>query len=131
LWYVLNTVDGDVVDSVMDEIDFGGDRAAAIVGAAFVEDHLTHYIRSKMVSDNALQNKLFAPGAVFGDFGTKINLGYLMGDAASDNQKVKLEFFDHDDLHKPVVQFVTAVRCLLALFTLHVRQVWKTAEPPF
>jgi hypothetical protein len=71
LWYVLNTVDGDVAESVMDEIDFAGDRAAAIVGAAFVEDHLTHYIRSRMVSDGALQNKLFSPGAVFGDFGAK------------------------------------------------------------
>ena len=57
----------------------GSDRATAIVGGAFVEDHLTHALKSKMIEDGKLTEKMFSPGRAFGDFGAKIDLGYLIG----------------------------------------------------
>ena len=69
----------EVIDDLFDEIDFGSDRATAIVLAAFVEDHLTHFIRSRLVKDDRLQQKMLGPGGACGDFGTKINLAYLFG----------------------------------------------------
>ena len=42
----------EVIDDLFEEIDFGSDRATAIVLAAFVEDRLTHFIRSRLVKDD-------------------------------------------------------------------------------
>jgi hypothetical protein len=70
---------GEVIDNLFQEIAFGSDRATAIVLAAFVEDHLTHFIRSRLVKDDRLQQKMLGPGGACGDFGTKINLAYLFG----------------------------------------------------
>ena len=57
----------------------GSDRATAIVGGAFVEDHLTHVLKRKMIDDEKLIDRIFSPGRAFGDFGAKIDLGYLIG----------------------------------------------------
>jgi hypothetical protein len=43
--WIMALGDLDDVDQIFDEIDFGSDRATAIVLAAFVEDHLTRFIR--------------------------------------------------------------------------------------
>jgi hypothetical protein len=53
-------------------------RATAVVGATFVEEHLTYALQSRMVSDEGVIEERFAPGRVFGDFGAKIDLGYLI-----------------------------------------------------
>ena len=57
----------------------GSDRATAIVGGAFVEDHLTQALKSKMVNDEKLIQEMFSPSCALGDFGTKIHFGYLIG----------------------------------------------------
>lgn len=57
----------------------GSDRATAVVGGAFVEDHLMHALKSKMVQDDKLTGEMFSAGHGFGDFGVKIHLGYLVG----------------------------------------------------
>jgi len=64
---------------VKEEMEGLSHRATAVVGGAFVEEHLTYVLQSRMVSDHQLIKKRFAPGQVFGDFGAKIDLGYLMG----------------------------------------------------
>jgi hypothetical protein len=76
--WALDDID-EVIDDLFEEIDFGSDRATAIVLAAFVEDHLTHFIRSRLVKDDRVQKKMLDPGGACGDFGTKINLAYLFG----------------------------------------------------
>ena len=57
----------------------GSDRANAVVGGAFVELHLTHFLKSRMVKDKKVAEEMFAPGRAFGDFGAKVDLGYLIG----------------------------------------------------
>ena len=78
-WMTIGNIDDNLIDEIMDEIDFGSDRATAIVLAAFVEDHLTQFVRSRLTKDERLQERMFGPGAALGDFGLKINLGYLCG----------------------------------------------------
>src|SRR5262245_14762304 len=55
------------------------DRAAAIVAATFVEDHLTRLLRRNLEQDDKLLDQLIRPGGPLGDFGVKIDLGHLMG----------------------------------------------------
>ncbi len=64
---------------VEEEMEGLSHRAAAVVGGAFVEEHLTHVLQSRMVRDEKVIEERFAPGRAFGDFGAKIDLGYLMG----------------------------------------------------
>jgi hypothetical protein len=47
----IGNFDENLIDEVMDEVDFGSDRATAIVLAAFVEDHLSQFIRSRLTKD--------------------------------------------------------------------------------
>ena len=51
----------EVIDDLFEEIDFGSDRATAIVLAAFVEDHLTHFIRSRLVKDDRVHASAARP----------------------------------------------------------------------
>jgi hypothetical protein len=64
---------------VKEEMEGLSHRATAVVGGAFVEEHLTYALRSRMVPDEKVIQERFAPGRAFGDFGAKIDLGYLMG----------------------------------------------------
>ena len=57
----------------------GSDRVNAVVGGAFVELHLTHFLKSRMVKDKKVTEEMFTPGRAFSDFGAKVDLGYLMG----------------------------------------------------
>jgi hypothetical protein len=78
-WLTLNRSQSDTLRQVMDEIGSGSHRATAVVAGAFVEDHLTTLIRCRMVNDQRMLTDMFEPGRALGDFGTKINLGYLIG----------------------------------------------------
>jgi hypothetical protein len=51
---------------VKDEMD-GSDRAAAVVGGAFVEEQLTRLLKSRMVKDEKITEEIFGPGRAFGD----------------------------------------------------------------
>jgi hypothetical protein len=68
----------DGLDSIMKEIESDSHRATAVVAGAFVQERLLHAISGRL-QDNKLYNELFTPGRAIGDFGTQINLGYLMG----------------------------------------------------
>ena len=97
---------------VEDEME-GSDRATAIVGGAFVEEHLTDALKSKMMKDEQLTRKIFLPGRAFGDFGAKVDLGYLIGAYSEQAHKelttirrirndfahqLELNGFDRDDI---------------------------------
>jgi hypothetical protein len=78
VWIFLNKPDSREFIKATKEIDSTlSDRAAAIVAAAFVEDHLTAFLKSTFVQEPSLLKELFRPSGPLGFFSTKIDLGYL------------------------------------------------------
>jgi hypothetical protein len=76
--WITTNVTKKLLRQVKDEME-GSDRANAVVGGAFVELHLTHFLKSRMVKDRKVTEEMFGPGRAFGDFGAKVDLGYLIG----------------------------------------------------
>lgn len=54
------------------------DRATALVGATLVERDLLNAIEARLVDDSDVVKKLFKPAGPIGNFGTKVELGYLL-----------------------------------------------------
>jgi hypothetical protein len=77
--WITTGVPHELLRQVEEEMEGLSHRAAAVVGGAFVEEHLTHVLQSRMVRDEKVIEKRFAAGRAFGDFGAKIDLGYLIG----------------------------------------------------
>lgn len=77
--WITTGVPHELLRQVQEEMEGLSHRAAAVVGGAFVEEHLTYLLRSRMVPDENVIQERFAPGGAFGDFGVKIDLGYLIG----------------------------------------------------
>jgi hypothetical protein len=77
--WITTGVPHELLQQVKEEMEGLSHRAAAVAGGAFVEEHLTHLLRSRMVPDEKVIKERFAPGRAFGDFGAKIDLGYLLG----------------------------------------------------
>lgn len=79
-WLALSRYNSAIFHQVKREAEESGShRAMAVIAGAFVEDHLTDLIKSRMIKDEKIHKEMFSPGRAFGDFGVKINLGYLMG----------------------------------------------------
>ena len=79
-WLALSRYNSAIFHQVKREAEESGShRAMAVIAGAFVEDHLTDLIKSRMVKNEKMHKEMFSPGRAFGDFGVKINLGYLMG----------------------------------------------------
>jgi DNA-binding MltR family transcriptional regulator len=55
------------------------DRAAAIVGAAFLDEQIKEYIRQFLIDDEKFVNDLFAPDRPLGAFGARIQIAYALG----------------------------------------------------
>jgi hypothetical protein len=72
------TVSKDVGDALK-ELDEGGDRAAAIVAAALVEEHLTTALESYLHQHPKVTKGLFRISGPLGSFGAKIDLALLVG----------------------------------------------------
>jgi hypothetical protein len=64
---------------LLSEMWGASERASAIVGAAFLEDRLTHCIASRLVDDTNCLKRLFKPAGPIGNFGVKADLGFLLG----------------------------------------------------
>jgi DNA-binding MltR family transcriptional regulator len=80
VWLAIDQLENEKFQAAVKEIDeTKSDRAAAIVAATFVEDHLTRVLRHNFEQDDKLLEELFRPGGPLSDFGVKIDLGYLMG----------------------------------------------------
>jgi hypothetical protein len=54
------------------------DRAAAIVGAAFLEENLRNAIEARLRADENIVNKMFKPSGSLGAFEVKADLGFLL-----------------------------------------------------
>jgi hypothetical protein len=77
--WITTGVPHELLRQVEEEMEGLSHRAAAVVGGAFVEEHLTHVLQSRVVWNKKIIEKRFAAGRAFGDFGAKIDLGYLIG----------------------------------------------------
>jgi hypothetical protein len=80
----------ELLRQVKEEME-GSHRATAVVGTAFVEEHLTYVLNSRIVNDKEITDKMFAPGRACGDFGAKVDLGYLLGVYSKQAQLKKKE----------------------------------------
>jgi hypothetical protein len=72
------TVSKDVEDALK-ELDDGGDRAAAIVAATLVEEHLTVALECYLHRHPKVTKELFKISGPLGSFGAKIDLALLVG----------------------------------------------------
>jgi hypothetical protein len=77
-WLYLNK-DGSGIPNAIEEITAdSSDRAIGIVCGALVEDHLTTFLRTKMINDSQTIKAMFGMDMPLSNFGAKINLGFLM-----------------------------------------------------
>jgi hypothetical protein len=72
------TAKSDVEDALK-ELEEGGDRAAAIVAAALVEEHLTDALKAYLHRHPKITAELFGRSGALGSFGPKIDLAFLVG----------------------------------------------------
>jgi hypothetical protein len=63
------------------------DRAAGVIAGAFVEDHLTTAIQVRMHKDDKITADLFRASGPLGNFGPKIDLGFLIGIYTADARR--------------------------------------------
>jgi hypothetical protein len=63
---------------IINNIEKGEDRTAAILGASYLQDRLTDAIKARLVTDNEVHSKLFKGYGPLSSFGAKIDLAYLM-----------------------------------------------------
>ena len=61
------------------EIDDAPDRICAILGLAYLDEKLTMALEGQLVKDKSTAKKLFRPNGPIGAFGTKAELGYMLG----------------------------------------------------
>jgi hypothetical protein len=61
------------------DIDRSEDRAAAIVAAAFLEDHLAIALKTRLHQDEKILNDIFRSSGPLGSFSAKIDLAFLIG----------------------------------------------------
>jgi hypothetical protein len=60
------------------EVQNSPDRSAAIVATSYAEDKLTVAVKSRLLKDSDITNKLFKPSGPMGGFAAKVELGYLL-----------------------------------------------------
>lgn len=72
-------VRGDNQYRVIQELENESDRSAIIIGSSIVETHLTAALKSNLHHNPKIFEELFNPGRAIGDFGTKIQLGHVLG----------------------------------------------------
>src|SRR6516165_7584146 len=78
-WLSLTEFSSEKFYAVLDELESASPRAAVIVGASFVEDHLTRLIKSRLMDDENALTHFFDQNGALGTFSAKTKLGYLMG----------------------------------------------------
>jgi hypothetical protein len=67
------------VEAALKEIENEGDRAAAIVAATFVDEHLRLVIRHSLHQNKNIADAMFGNTGPLGTFSSKINLAFLIG----------------------------------------------------
>jgi DNA-binding MltR family transcriptional regulator len=69
---------------MVDEIQKEGDRAAIIVGAAYLDEYLRIYIASFLIDESKVVDDLFGIERPLGTFGARIRMAYALGLLAVD-----------------------------------------------
>ncbi len=67
-----------------EEFQSRSDRASAIVGAAFLDGHLGHLLRSYFIDDRQAAENLLGVERPLGSFGARIRLCYALGLVSED-----------------------------------------------
>jgi DNA-binding MltR family transcriptional regulator len=63
---------------IVEKIDGGDDRSAAILAEALLEDRLTKCLLAHLKDDNVVVGKMFKGYGPLASFGAKLDLAYLM-----------------------------------------------------
>jgi hypothetical protein len=75
VWTARSKIESDILRELENE----SDRAAAIIAATILEDRLTIALQSTMRRDAKLIRDLFEIDGALAAFGTKANIGFLIG----------------------------------------------------
>jgi DNA-binding MltR family transcriptional regulator len=82
-WHWISTghsaAEKEALMDAFSDIDQSVDRAAAIVAAAFLEDHLAIALKTRFHQDEKILNETFRSSGPLGSFSAKINLAFLIG----------------------------------------------------
>src|SRR6266849_340538 len=74
-----NDEEKEIEKEIREFHDLSPHRARAISLGALLENRLTAYLKTVMLSDAKTVNELFQPSGALGNFGTKIRIAYLFG----------------------------------------------------
>ena len=66
-------------EAALEEVRTGGDRAAAIVAAALVDEHLGRVIIASLRQNKRIAQKMFTGSGPLATFSSKIDLAFLIG----------------------------------------------------
>lgn len=109
------------------EIHSASDRSAAIVATSWLDTKLTTAIKSRLLRDKNITDKLLRPGKPIGALGTKIDLGFLLNLYSSETRddlerlsSIRNKFAHWDD---PTTFGTREIRLLCEELTLP-RRVW-------
>lgn len=75
------------IETLIAELDGQSDRAAAIVGAAWIEEELEAAIRSFLIDDKESAKRLLGKSSPISSFSAKIDLACLLGMCSRDIAK--------------------------------------------
>ena len=96
--------------ALIEELEGQSDRAAAIVGAAWIEESLTIAIEDALAKDAKAWHRLFGPNGPLDSFSAKIDLGKLL-DLMTDSIRSDLHIvrdirneFAHHIVHKKTLE---------------------------
>lgn len=73
------TLEDDSHSEIIEEIERGRDRSAAIVGASYLEERLTATLRQGLQQDDEVASRMFKGHGPLATFSAKIEIGYLLG----------------------------------------------------
>jgi len=79
VWAFINPAERATIREIDREVKRGGDRSAALVAAAFVEQRLTEAVKAAFIRNAKVENKMFKGVAPLATFSAKIDLGLLLG----------------------------------------------------
>jgi hypothetical protein len=78
-WISKDEAEKEALMAAFEDIENSSDRAAAIVAAAFLEDHLAIALKRHFHQDEKILNETFRSSGPLGSFSAKINMAFLVG----------------------------------------------------
>lgn len=77
--YIDFLVEDDYLNTFLDEFQKETDRAAAVLGAAYLHDLLKQLLKASFIDEHKLTNELFENQGALGEFNTCISITYSIG----------------------------------------------------